>query len=163
MQLYLLAFLMVKKEKYNNNLLETNDSLLLFRNYYIDLGNNNYSFDYLPKKIIIETAKGIPIKSFTVWDSIIIKGPLSIGKILEMFKEKYKVSILSVFSGKSMIFNVVQDEKDKYEQNFEDLYEKVTGAPIPDGHKYLLFELDAKTLIGQETLFPRIKYLINYK
>ena len=163
MQLYLLAFLMVKKEKYNNNLLETNDSLLLFRNYYIDLGNNNYSFGYLPKKIIIETAKGIPIESFSVWDSIIIKGPLSMGKIIEMFKEKYKVSILSVFSGKSMIFNVVQDEKDKYEQNFEDLYEKVTGAPIPDGHKYLLFELDAKTLIGQETLFPRIKYLINYK
>ena len=98
MQLYLLAFLMVKKEKYNNNLLETNDSLLLFRNYYIDLGNNNYSFGYLPEKIIIETAKGIPIKTFTVWDSIIIKGPLSMRKIIEMFKEKYKVSILSVYS-----------------------------------------------------------------
>ena len=40
MQLYLFAKLLFDKEKYNNNLLETEDALKLLRNYYIYLRLN---------------------------------------------------------------------------------------------------------------------------
>ena len=162
MQIYLLASLMVDKEKRNNNLLETNDALQLFRNYYIDLGNNNYSFCYLPEKIKIEVNKGISIKSFTAWDSIIIQGPLSIKMMIEYFKKKYRVIISQIFSGKSMLFNAAQDEKEKNETTIESIYENITKKSII-GKKFLIFEFNSKTLDRQEVLLPRIKYIINSK
>ena len=162
MQIYLLASLMVDKEKRNNNLLETNDALQLFRNYYIDLGNNNYSFCYLPEKIKIEVNKGISIKSFTAWDSIIIQGPLSIKMMIDYFKKKYRVIISQIFSGKSMLFNAAQDEKEKNETTIESIYENITKKSII-GKKFLIFEFNSKTLDRQEVLLPRIKYIINSK
>ena len=163
MQLYLLATLMVEKEKYNNSLLETKDALRLFRNYNIDLGKNNFYFYYLPEKIIIETNKDIPIGNFTVWDSIFIKGPLSMKEFLMLFKEKYKVNISSVYSGKSKIFNNNPDEKESCEQVVEDLYKKVKGLSDLRFKRYLILELYAKTFDGQEAIVPRIKYLLKFQ
>ena len=162
MQIYLLASLMVQKEKNNNNLLDTNEALQLFRNYYIDLGNNNYSFCYLPEKIKIEANKGTSIESFTVWDSIIIQGPLSIKKMREHCKREYGVIISHIFSGKSMLFNADQDENEKKDMSIENIYENVTKKSI-SGKKFLVFEFNSKTLDGQEILLPRIKYIINSK
>lgn len=163
MQLYLLATLMVEKEKYNNSLLETKDALRLFRNYNIDLGKNNFYFYYLPEKIIIETNKDIPIGNFTVWDSIFIKGPLSMKEFLMLFKEKYKVNISSVYSGKSKIFNNNPDEKESCEQVVEDLYKKVKGLSDLRHKRYLILELYAKTFDEQEVIVPRIKYLLKFQ
>ena len=160
MQLYLLAKLMVEKEKYNNNLLENKNALRLFRNYYIDLGKNNYSYGYLPEKIIIETKKGIPIGSYSKWDSITIDGPLLIREFVGIFKEKFKVQISSIYSGNSMIFNIVQDTKENWEKLVEDLYTEVTGLSNKKKKKYLILELYVKTFEEQEANLPRIKYLI---
>lgn len=60
MQLYLLAKLMIEKEKKHNNLLESEEALKLLRNYYINLGLNGYSYSNIPKKVLHNKNNDIP-------------------------------------------------------------------------------------------------------
>ena len=161
MQIYLLAKLMVDKEKNVNSLLETNDALHLFRNYYIDLGKNSYSYSHIPEKIIIETTNCSVLKRYSAWDSIIIKGPLTINEFLKIFSEKYNIKIFSISSGKSMIFNSRLGNKENLEKTVEDCYRKITRLNFVSEQKYIVLEVTAKTLDEQNANFPRIKYLIS--
>lgn len=162
MQIYLLASLMIEKEKYNNNLLETKNALRLFRNYYIDLGKNNYSYSYIPEKILI-TNNNLPNKYWSAWDSITIKGPLLIRDLIKEFYDKYDIRISSIFSGNSMLYNAIHDEKENIEKKVECLYQKVTGLSISEHKKYLVLEINSKTSEQQELKFPKIKYIISSK
>ena len=161
MQIYLLAKLMLDKEKNYNNILDTNDALNLFRNYYIDLGKNSYSFSHIPKKVIIKTPNIFNMKSYNAWDSIIIKGPKSINDFIKYFLEKYKVKIISIFSGKSLLFNVTFEQKENFEKTIEVFYKKVKGLQNFPEQKYLILEINAKTIDEKEANLPRIKYLIS--
>ena len=161
MQIYLLAKLMLDKEKNYNNILDTNDALNLFRNYYIDLGKNSYSFSHIPKKVIIKTPNIFNMKSYNAWDSIIIKGPKSINDFIKYFLEKYKVKIISIFSGKSLLFNVTFEQKENFEKTIEVFYKKVKGLQNFSEQKYLILEINAKTIDEKEANLPRIKYLIS--
>ena len=161
MQIYLLAKLMLDKEKNYNNILDTNDALNLFRNYYIDLGKNSYSFSHIPKKVIIKTPNIFNMKSYNAWDSIIIKGPKSINDFIKYFLEKYKVKIISIFSGKSLLFNVTFEQKENFEKTIEAFYKKVKGLQNFSEQKYLILEINAKTIDEKEANLPRIKYLIS--
>ena len=161
MQIYLLAKLMLDKEKNYNNILDTNDALNLFRNYYIDLGKNSYSFSHIPKKVIIKTPNIFNMKSYNVWDSIIIKGPKSINDLIKYFLEKYKVKIISIFSGKSLLFNATFEQKENFEKTIEVFYKKVKGLQNFSEQKYLILEINAKTIDEKEANLPRIKYLIS--
>ena len=161
MQIYLLAKLMLDKEKNYNNILDTNDALNLFRNYYIDLGKNSYSFSHIPKKVIIKTPNIFNMKSYNAWDSIIIKGPKSINDFIKYFLEKYKVKIISIFSGKSLLFNATFEQKENFEKTIEVFYKKDKGLQNFPEQKYLILEINAKTIDEKEANFPRIKYLIS--
>ena len=161
MQIYLLAKLMLDKEKNYNNILDTNDALNLFRNYYIDLGKNSYSFSHIPKKVIIKTPNIFNMKSYNAWDSIIIKGPKSINDFIKYFLEKYKVKIISIFSGKSLLFNATFEQKENFEKTIEVFYKKVKGLENFSEQKYLILEINAKTIDEKEANLPRIKYLIS--
>ena len=161
MQIYLLAKLMLDKEKNYNNILDTNDALNLFRNYYIDLGKNSYSFSHIPKKVIIKTPNIFNMKSYNAWDSIIIKGPKSINDFIKYFLEKYKVKIISIFSGKSLLFNATFEQKENFEKTIEVFYKKVKGLQNFSEKKYLILEINAKTIDEKEANLPRIKYLIS--
>ena len=161
MQIYLLAKLMLDKEKNYNNILDTNDALNLFRNYYIDLGKNSYSFSHIPKKVIIKTPNIFNMKSYNAWDSIIIKGPKSINDFTKYFLEKYKVKIISIFSGKSLLFNATFEQKENFEKTIEVFYKKVKGLQNFSEQKYLILEINAKTIDEKEANLPRIKYLIS--
>ena len=162
MQIYLLASLMVEKEKNKNDLIDTKNALRLFRNYYIDLGKNNYAFSYIPEKILFNS-NNLLFKDWSVWDSIIIKGPLLIKEFIKEFKDKYNIQVSSIFSGKSMIYSINQDEKDKSGLKIEVLFEKVTGLTIQEHRKYLILEVHQKLSDEQESKLPRIKYILPSK
>ena len=158
-QLYLLAKLLIEKEKYNNNTLETEKALKLFRNYYINIGINGYSYSYLPKKILHNEIIDIP-KDWSVWDSIIFNGPLKVSELINKIEEKYNVLIKSIYSGKSMIYND-DDQKEIKNLKIEELFEKITEKSINENNKYLIFNLIANTKNGNEVRMPRIKYILN--
>ena len=161
MQLYLLAKLMIEKEKYNNNILESKEALKLFRNYYINMGLNSYSYSNLPGKILHNKENDIP-KDWTEWDSIILNGTLKISEFINKIEQKYEVKIKSIYSGKSMIFNE-KDPKENKKMSVEKLFEKITETSIDCNKKYLIFYLYAETKGGKEVKMPKIKYCLFYK
>ena len=158
MQLYLLAKLLVEKEKYNNNILETEDALKLFRNYYIYLGLNGYIYSNLQKKILHSEKNDIP-QGWSDWDSILLKGPMKISEFISEIETKYNVKINSIHSGKSMIYTC-NDPEDIKDLSVKELYEKINKTSIGSYRKYLIFNVLAKNLLGEEANLPRIKYCL---
>jgi len=159
MQLYLLAKLMIEKEKYSNDILERDETLKLFRHYHINLGLNGYSYTNLSKKIIHNKENDIPL-NWSSWDSIELYGPLTIKQFYLNIKEKYNVNILSIHSGKAMIFSN-NDNIDIENVKIEELYKHITKNEFHPEKKYLIFDLIAKTKDGNEAKMPRIKYHLN--
>lgn len=160
MQIYLLARLMIEKEKYNNDILESERTLKLFRNYYINMGLNGYDFSYLPKKLLHNDKNDVP-KNWTVWDSIILNGPLKISEFIDEIEKKYKVIIKSIYSGKSMIYKENESKENK-SLKIEELYEKITKTPINSNKKYLIFYLITTTEEGIEVKMPKVKYICHF-
>ena len=158
MQLYLLAKLLVEKEKYNNNIIETEQALKLFRNYYIYLGLNGYTLSNLAKKIIHSEKKDIP-KGWSDWDTIELKGPMKISEFLKQLEANYNIKINSIHSGKSMIYKK-DDPEEIQELNVNELYEKIIKTKIESHRKYLIFDILAKNLLGEEVNLPRVKYCL---
>ena len=161
MQIYLLAKFLIEKEKNNNNILESEEALKYFRNYYINLGLNGYTYTKLPKKILHNKCNDVP-KDWTAWDSIIINGPLKISEFMNEIEKKYNIEIISIISGKSLIFDN-KDSKEMADYKVEELFEKITGIKIGPNKKYLTFNLIANSLDGKEINMPRIKYCLSIK
>ena len=159
MQLYLLAKLIIEKEKKNNNIIESEEALKLFRNYYINLGLNGYNYSNLPKKRLHNNILDIP-KNWTEWDFIILNGPLKISEFIKEIEEKYKVIVKSIHSGKSMIYRE-NDPKEYANMKVEDLFEKINEKSIISNKKYLIFDLNVKTEEGNEVNMPKIKYCLS--
>lgn len=159
LQLYLLAQLMIEQEKNNNNILESKQVIKLFRNYYINMGLNNYSYSNLLEKIYHNKENDIP-KGWTEWDSIIINGPLKISEFIDKIEKQYEVKIKSIHSGKSMIYKR-NDPKIIENMTIEELYEKITEILIYSNKKYLIINLNAETKDGKEAKMPKIKYYIS--
>lgn len=160
MQIYLLAKLMIEKEK-NNNILDSEEALKYFRNYYINLGLNGYTYTNIPKKILHNKNNDIP-KDWTFWDSIIINGPLKISEFINEIEIKYKIIVMSIHSGKSLIFDI-NDSKEMADYKVEELFQKITGIIIKPNRKYLTFHLSVKSLDDKEINMPRIKYCLSSK
>jgi ubiquitin-activating enzyme E1 len=161
MQLYLLSRLIIEKEKKNNDLLEKENALSLFRNYYINLGINSYCYSNLPKKIIHNAIYDIP-SGWSEWDSILFYGPLMIKDFINNIEQKYNVKLLSIFIGKAMIYDVSAQEKNDV-IIIEELYQNITKVPINSKQKYLLLYVNAKTADGNKANLPKIKYIIDKK
>ena len=158
MQIYLLAKLLIEKQKYNNNLIESEDALNLFRNYYISLGVNGYTYSNLPKKQLHSEKNDIP-KGWSNWDFIILKSPLKIREFINDIENKYKIKINSIHSGNSMIYKYTDTEEMK-DLMVEKLYEKIKEEYISSFRKYLIFNLNATDSMGNEVNLPKIKYCL---
>ena len=161
MQLYLLAKLLVEKENYNNNILESEEALKLFRNYYINMGLNGYIYSYLPTKILHNEKNDYP-KDWSEWDCIILNGPLKVYEFIDKIEEKYEVIIKSIHSGKSMIYNI-SDPKEMRNLEIEELYKKITEKVLNENNKYLIFNLIVNTKDGLDARMPKIKYNLKFK
>ena len=158
MQLYLLAKLLIEKEKYNNNLIDSAEALKIFRNYYIGLGFNNYTYSNLPQKQLHSEKNDIP-NGWSVWDSIIFKGPMKMSEFIHDLENRYNIKLKSVHSGNSMIYN--ENDPDEIKNMIvEKLYEKINQEPISSFKKYLIFKILATDIFGNEVNLPRIKYCL---
>ena len=60
-----------------------------------------------------------------------------------------------------MIFNIAQEPEENFEKVVEDFYKKAKRLNNFDQKKYLILEINAKTLDKEEANLPRIKYLIS--
>jgi len=132
MQLYLL----VQYDKFE-------DKLKQFRNYYIDIGNCCFDFSYPPNKILHENENDIP-KGWSIWNFIVINGPLKISEFVFHFKENYEVNVEIILSGKYYFYNILEDNGEKSNKTIENLFQEVTKIKIKNNIESLILKIIGK-------------------
>jgi len=121
-----------------------------------------------PKKNVskaMDKIMGCPIKAipegFTIWDRIVLKGPMKIGEIMEYFKKEYESTLAIMSVGELCIFNSYTPVAKKRlgmtpdEVVSEILKEKVT-------RKYIILEI-VLSLIKDDNIsvsVPTIQYML---
>jgi ubiquitin-activating enzyme E1 len=105
--------------------------------------------------------KAIP-EGYTIYDKIVIDGPLTFDQFFAVMKERYNIDITLVSSGKVALFNgYLPGNKHavRRPRNIEDVYREISEDPIPEGRRYLALELGGEELTeGCDFSMPTVKY-----
>ena len=145
------------------NIVQQRENLLQYKNAFINLAIPLIILtEPFPKKINNDTTisgriikKTIP-EGWTVWDKIIIEGPLSIEEFITFLMKKYEVKVLKIINDEDEKVLIV-DESDKY------TLIKIRNIKIDEiffnNKKNLFLKVVAKTINDEEAILP----LINYK
>ena len=152
-------------------LLQTND-ITYMRNAFVNLGVNIYVLTEPQEKIqmqdkeddpiLLGPVKAIPSK-WTVWDKIIINGPLTFRELIEYMRKTYgvDVSIISTANKVTLIQTFMASKSNNMDKLVEEVYQQLTKKPLSDKSKYITLEVSADTEDGAIALMPLIQY--NYK
>lgn len=111
-----------------------------------DPAKKTKSKDYDP--ILMGKVKSIP-EDYTVYDKIVIEGPMTFQQFFDHMKSTYKVDITLVSAGKCALFNDYLPGKKhsvRLPLFIEDIYRQVSDEPIPDGRKYLAIEVGGEVV-----------------
>jgi ubiquitin-activating enzyme E1 len=121
--------------------------------------NKTASKEYDP--ILMGKVKAIP-EGFTIYDKIVIEGPMNFKQLFDYLKEKFNVEITLVSSGKVALYNgYLPGNKHavRLPRNIEDVYREISEDPIPEGRRYLALELGGEEITeGCDFSMPTVKY-----
>jgi ubiquitin-activating enzyme E1 len=123
--------------------------------------NKTKSKEYDP--IMAGPVKAIP-EGFTIYDKIIVDGPITLQKFIDQMKERFNIEVTLVSAGKMSIYNAYLPGK-KHEPrksiNIEDIYKQIAvDEPIPEGRYYLQLEIGGEVIgEGCDFSIPTIKYI----
>ena len=133
---------------------------------FIDLADSEYDF-CTPEGVRYfednkdDNYKVIPQK-FSVWDYIEILGPkITVGEIVDYYKEIYEVDIDYINSGNS-ILAIPFEGKEEYSKTIEELYEQEKNIKLNKSIKYIELSISG-TYKNKEIRMPNIKYLMDIK
>lgn len=138
------------------------------RNCYLNLGINSILMsepqevikmkdkDYDP--ILLTAVKAIP-PNWTVWDKIVVKGPMTCQQLIDYVQEKYKVEVSIITAGDvSIIQTFLPKNKPRLQQKIEDIYNELSKTKLGDDIKHLT--LDVSGDIGEAAaLMPAFRYV----
>ena len=133
---------------------------------FIDLSTSEYDFCTPEGVRYFEDDKDghykiIPQK-FSVWDYIEILGPkITVGEIVDYYKENYKVEIDYINSG-DIVLAVPFEGKEEFSKTIEELYEQEKNIKLNKNIKYIELSISG-TYKNKEIKMPNIKYLIDIK
>ena len=148
-------------------LLQTND-ITFMRNAFMNLAVNLFVLTEPAEKIVhldkefdplmLGPVKAVPPK-WTVWDKIIIDGPLTFRQFIDYLNTQYGVSTSIVTSSKAtLIQTFLKSNADRYDKRIEEVYNSVTNTHIEDRAHYIVLEVSADTEDGAAALMPLIQY-----
>ena len=107
--------------------------------------------------IFEENAVLIPAK-FTMWEKVAIAGPMTLQQFRDTLERDYKIHILIIYSGSTVLYNVVNAGNDG-QTDMKTLFETKTQSVIPSGSKYLPLKIEARTQSeDRNAILPVIKY-----
>ena len=141
------------------------------RNIALDLGSNWYSLgrpqkmkinNFIGKSNKISPYINIPLK-FTVWDNIIINGPLLIKDFVKYFKEEYNFDIDFLISNNKCILDLIEDEENEENEDIinktiDELFKQIFPI-IYKNKKYFKIKILGR-INNIEVNLPIIKYII---
>jgi ubiquitin-activating enzyme E1 len=146
-------------------LLQTN-KIEFMRNVFMNLAVNLFVLTEPSEKVVqrdkdfdpilLGPVKAIPDK-WSVWDKIVVDGPMTIKQFINHINEKYGVEISIVVSNNVTLMQTFQKSNaDRYDKKIEDVY-SVTKK-IRDDQNYLVVEVSADTPDGASALMPLVQY-----
>lgn len=111
--------------------------------------------DYMGTGPVIAVPQG-----WTIYDKIIVKGPLTIQQLIDKVKADLGVEVQMLGSGKANIYNAYsKPHKERLSKTVEDVYVTVTKEPLTSVHDYLVLTINGENADGNEVDMPPIKYI----
>jgi ubiquitin-activating enzyme E1 len=105
--------------------------------------------------------KAIP-EGYTIYDKIVIDGPMTFEQFFTYMKEKYNIDITLVSSGKVALFNGYLPggkHNVRKPRRIEEVYREIAEDPIPENRSYLALEIGGEDLEeGCDFSMPTVKY-----
>jgi ubiquitin-activating enzyme E1 len=158
-------------------------NLEVFKNGFINLAiplfvfseptpaNKVRSKEYDP--ILMGKVKAVP-EGYTIYDKIMLQGPLNFQQLFDELKAKYGVDITLVSSGKVALFNSylpggkhnVRRPRliEEVYREISEVYREISEDPIPAGRRYLALEVGGEHIEeGCDFSMPTIQYYFEPK
>lgn len=139
------------------------------RNIGLDLGNSWYSIGRPEEMNIYESMQkdtinnnqnliNIPFK-FSIWDTIIIKGPILVRELLKIFKEEYNFEIDYINANNQCLLDMIENDditnNEDIDKSIDELYIKYFYNDITN-KKYIKLEI-LGTINDKDIKLQRIK------
>ena len=110
---------------------------------------------------VLGKLKAVP-EDFTIYDKIVIKGPLTLQQLFDHLKEKYQVEVTLMSCGEVILFNGYlpgNKHAPRLLRTADDIFREISDKPITQGRKYIVLVLGGETLDeGCEFTMPPVKY-----
>jgi ubiquitin-activating enzyme E1 len=111
--------------------------------------------------IMLGPVKAVPPK-WTVWDKIVINGPMTIRQFINLMQDKYEVDVSIITSNNiTLIQTYMKSNQDRLDKKLEDVYVQNSKQPLNDSIPYMVLEISADTVDGATALMPLVQY--NFK
>jgi len=151
-------------------LLQTND-ITFMRNAFINLAVSLFVLtepapeieiqDKDMDPILLGPVKAVPPK-WTIWDKIVIDGPMTFRQLIDHLKTKFDVDVNIITSNNLTLIQTFQpSNKARLDIKIEDFYRQNEKYPLGENVKYLVLEISADTKDGATALMPLFQY--NFK
>uniref|UniRef100_A0A0N5CF83 E1 ubiquitin-activating enzyme n=1 Tax=Strongyloides papillosus TaxID=174720 RepID=A0A0N5CF83_STREA len=131
-----------------------------FKNGFINLALPFFGFSE-PIKAPVKTYGE---KEFTLWDSLDVKGPLTLQQLIDWFEQETNLELSMLSSGVSLIYSFfmnAQKRKERTSMEVSKAVEDVSKIPTPTYTKYVVLEPMANSKETDEDVeVPYIKYEI---
>lgn len=134
-----------------------------YRNSYANLAVSLFAISepFPPPVTTVTLGEGKEWK-YTLWDTIDIKGPLTLGEFMNHFEAKHSVTLDTLTFGSTMLVSAFSNAKKLNKLKQKDML-KVLKKKVDDFHKpknstYLSFEGVGMTEAGEAVELPTIRY-----
>jgi len=116
------------------------------------------SVEYDP--IMMGAIVAIP-ENHTIYDKVVIKGPMTMGQVFDKIKEEHKVTCTMASTADIVLYNLYlpgNKHAPRLQENPEKLFRTIKNTDFPAGRNYMVMDVGGETENGDDIKMPLVKY-----